>query len=57
MGLGYVSVVKNAAKLGNVLMPFLVICGLLAIWVLIVIICLWVGQVSALPIGGELLLQ
>lgn len=57
MGIGYVSVVKDAAKLGGLLMPLLVISGLLLIWVLIVVICLYLGHGYEAPLGGNILLR
>jgi hypothetical protein len=57
MGIGYVSVVKDAAKLGGLLMPLLVISGLLLIWVLIVVICLYLGNGYEAPLGGNILLR
>ncbi len=57
MGSGYTSVVKDAAKLGSLIMPLLVICGLLALWVLIVIICLYMGQGWDSQLGGTVLLH
>jgi hypothetical protein len=57
MGIGYVSVLKHAVKLGGLLMPFLVIGGLLLLWALIVIVCLNFGPLSASLLGGNILLH
>ena len=57
MGIGYTSVVKDAAKLSGLLMPLLVICGLLLIWVLIVVICLLLGQGLDTPLYGNILIH
>lgn|GEM_PF-4918116 len=35
--------VQNAMRLGGMLLPFLVIAGLIVLWVLIVIICMDFG--------------
>jgi len=57
MGTGYISAVKDAAKLGELLMPLLVICGLLLLWVLIVVICLFLGQGLDMPLHGNVLIH
>ncbi|BAI61103.1 hypothetical protein MCP_1031 [Methanocella paludicola SANAE] len=57
MGSGYISVVRDAAKLGSLIMPLLVICGLLLLWVVIVIICLYMGQGLDPQLGGTILLH
>ena len=57
MGTGYISVVKDAAKLGSLLMPILVICGLLLLWVLIVVICLFLGQGLDTTLYGNILIH
>jgi len=57
MGTGYISAVKDAAKLGELLMPLLVICGLLLLWVLIVVICLFLGQGLDTPLHGNILIH
>ncbi len=57
MGSEYTSVVKYAVKMGSLLMPFLVICGLLALWVVIVVICLYMGQGWDSQLGGTILLH
>lgn len=57
MGSGYTSVVKDAAKLRSLIMPLLVICGLLLLWVLIVVICLYMGQGLDSHLGGTILLH
>ena len=46
--------VKNAVRLGDLLLTILVISGLLLLWVAIVIVCLNFGQ--AYP-GGNLLIH
>ncbi len=46
--------VRNAVRLGGLLLPILVIGGLLLLWVAIVIVCLNFGQ--AYP-GGNLLIH
>jgi hypothetical protein len=57
MGTEYGSAFKEAAKLGSLIMPLLVIGGLLLLWVLIVVICLYVGQGYEAPLGGIILLH
>jgi hypothetical protein len=57
MGSEYTSVVKGAEKLGSLLMPLLVICGLLMLWVVIVIICLYMGQGWDSQLGGTILVH
>ncbi|HTY91975.1 MAG TPA: hypothetical protein VMC84_12435 [Methanocella sp.] len=51
------SVVKDATKLGGLLMPLLVIFGLLVLWVLIVVICLFLGQGLDVPLYGNILIH
>ncbi len=46
--------VKNAVRLGGLLLPILVIGGLLLLWVAIVIVCLNFGQAYA---GGNLFIH
>ncbi len=46
--------VRNAVRLGGLLLPILVIGGLLLLWVAIVIVCLNFGQ--AYP-GGNLFIH
>ena len=57
MGTGYISVVKDAVRLSGLLMPLLVICGLLLLWVLIVVICLFLGQGLGAPFHGNVLIH
>jgi len=57
MGIGNMSVVKDATKLGGLLMPLLVIFGLLVLWVLIVVICLFLGQGLDVPLYGNILIH
>jgi len=57
MGIGYISVVKNAVKMSELLMPLLVICGLLLLWVLIVVVCLFLGQGLDMPLHGNVLIH
>ncbi len=46
--------VENAARLGGLLLPLMVIGGLLLLWVAIVIVCLNVGQIYP---GGNVLIH
>jgi len=57
MGIGYISVFKNAVKMSELLMPLLVICGLLLLWVLIVVVCLFLGQGLDMPLNGNVLIH
>lgn len=52
MGTEYASAFKEAAKLGSLIMPLLVIGGLLLLWACIVIICLYLGPEYAAPLSG-----
>ena len=45
---------KNAAMLGSLLLPILVIGGLLLLWVAIVVVCLNFGQIYP---GGNMLIH
>lgn len=52
MGIGYESFVRDAARLGNMVLPMLVIVGLLALWAMIVVVCLLLGQGLDWPLYG-----
>ena len=57
MGTGYISVVKDAVRLSGLLMPLLVIGALLLLWVVIVAICLFLGQGLGVPSYGNVLIH
>jgi len=48
---------RNAVRLWGSMWPILVICGLLVMWVLIVIVCLNFGPVYQSFLGEKILLH
>lgn len=49
--------VKNAVLKKDMLLPLLAVMGLLAIWVLVVIVCLYFGHAYEGSIVGKVLLK
>jgi hypothetical protein len=57
MEIGSLDMVKNIVKEGGMLMPLMAIIGLLALWALIVILCLYLGQAYDPSLAGKILLH